>query len=82
VVLGKRLTGALAVMSLEQLRVEKDLSYSRLKHLTETKEFSAIVDALIVAESARFKAIKAEIVRRENAPQQMTLEDWLNAPQG
>lgn len=79
---GKRLKSMLSLMSDEQLKLEKDWSYNRLRQLSLNGDFSAITDSLIIAETARYKAILREIVRRENEPKQMTLEDWLNAPQG
>lgn len=79
---GKRLKSMLSLMSDEQLKLEKDWSYNRLRQLSNNGDFSAITDSLIIAETARYKAIRNEMVRRENEPKQMTLEDWLNAPQG
>lgn len=79
---GKRLKSMLSLMSDEQLKLEKDWSYNRLRQLSSNGDFSAITDSLIIAETARYKAIRNEMVRRENEPKQLTLEDWLNAPQG
>jgi len=79
---GKRLKSMLSIMSDEQLKLERGWSYDRLRQLSLNGDFSSITDALIVAETARYKAILAELVRRENEPKQLTLEDWLNAPQG